>query len=139
MQLTSTQKPYMNPGLRRGVVVVAAVVAFAIAATFLFYLLKNTLDQQRQMLTHRQEIQADWLAAAGIDRALAKLKQSPDYNGETWRVPADELSDTAAAEVVIQIEDSNLFNQRKITAQANYPLDTPHRARKTLAKTITLP
>lgn len=120
-------------------VVVAAVVAFAIAATFLFYLMKNTLDQQRQMLTHRQEIQADWLAAAGIDRALAKLKQSPDYNGETWRVPADELSDTAAAEVVIQIEDSNLFNQRKITAQANYPLDTPHRARKTHAKTIILP
>jgi type II secretory pathway component PulK len=116
---------------RQGVALVAAVVAFALAATILFYLLKTTLDQQRQMLLHRQEVQADWLAAAGIDRAIAQLKEFPDYTGETWRIPAEQLNNTTPAEVVIKVKTSDLVNQRKITVQADYPADTIHRSRKT--------
>jgi hypothetical protein len=122
---------------RRGAALVMAVVALTVCSVMLFYLLKGALDTQRQMRTHRQEVQADWLAAAGIDRALATLRRSPDYTGETWQIPADQLGD--AAEVVIKVEPAAESNSRQITVQADYPGGTIHRTRKTRETTIQIP
>lgn len=116
---------------RRGTAMIFAVVAVAVAATMMFYLLKNTLDQQRQMLTHRLDIQADALAAAGIDRAVAQLNAAPDYTGETWNIPAAELNGADPAEVIIKVAATDEPSARQITVQADYPADTPHRSRKT--------
>jgi hypothetical protein len=122
---------------RRGIALVTAVVAVTVCSVMLFYLLKGSLDTQRQMRSHRHEVQADWLATAGIDRAIATLRQSRNYTGETWQVPADELGD--AAEVVIKVEPAAESNGRQITVRADYPAGTPHRARKIRETTVQIP
>jgi type II secretory pathway component PulK len=124
---------------RRGSALVAAIVALSVAAVVLFNVLKATLDQHRQMRTHRQTVQADWLATAGIDRAIAQLQKSADYTGETWRIAAEELSDTAAAEVSIRVADADESNQRKISVQADYAADNIHRSRKTKQTVVRVP
>jgi hypothetical protein len=116
-------------GTRRGAALITAVVALTVCSVMLFYLLKGTLDTHRQMRTHRQEVQADWLAAAGVDRAIASLRQSSDYTGETWKIPADQLRD--AAEVTIKVEPAAESNGRQITVQADYPAGEIYRSRKT--------
>lgn len=121
----------MGTSARRGAALVMAVVALTVCSVLLFYLLKGTLDTQRQMLTHRHEVQADWLATAAIDRARATLRQSSNYTGETWQIPADQLGDTAAAEVIIKVEPAAESNSRQITVQADYPAGEIHRSRKT--------
>jgi type II secretory pathway component PulK len=124
---------------RRGSALVAAIVALSVAAVVLFNVLKATLDQHRQMRTHRQAVQTDWLATAGIDRAIAQLQKSADYRGETWRISAEELSDTAAAEVSIRVENAGESNQRKISVQADYAADNIHRSRKTKQTVVRVP
>ncbi|MCC7084820.1 MAG: hypothetical protein IT427_07425 [Pirellulales bacterium] len=116
---------------RRGIAIVAAIVALTVASVMLFYLLKGTIETQRQMRSHRQEVQADWLAAAGIDRAIAQLRQSANYAGETWRIPPEQIGDTATAEVIIKVEPAADSSDKQISVQADYPVDTPFRARKT--------
>jgi hypothetical protein len=116
-------------GARRGAALITAVVALTVCSVMMFYLLKGTLDTHRQMRTHRQEVQADWLATAGVDRAIATLRQSSNYSGETWKISADELGD--AAEVIIKVEPAAESNGRQITVQADYPAEEIHRSRKT--------
>jgi hypothetical protein len=128
-----------KPRERHGSALVAAVVAFAVVSTVLFSVLKGTIDQQRQMRAHRLEVQSDWLAAAGVDRAIARLQQSANYNGEIWEVPADQLGDTAPARVTINVEPAAKSSQRQISVQADYPADTAYRSRKSRTATIQLP
>jgi type II secretory pathway component PulK len=124
---------------RCGAVLVAVIVVLAVASTILFYMMKAAIDQHRQLRSHRHEVQADWLARAGIDRAVAQLRQSADYTGETWHVPADQLDGISAAEVEIKIEPAAETESRQITARADYPAGTLHRSRKTQQTIVQLP
>jgi type II secretory pathway component PulK len=124
---------------RRGAVLVAVIVALAVGSAVLFYVMKAAVDEQRQLRSHRQEVQADWLAKAGIDRAIAQLRQSAEYAGETWQVPPEQLDGISPAEVAIKVEPAAETDTRQITVQADYPADTPLRSRKTQQTIVQLP
>ncbi len=88
--------------------------------------------------TAERRLQAEWLAEAGVDRALAKLSYDPDYKGETWEIPVDELGlpavkDTEkgpAAVVKIEVEPAKgQDGGRILRVRADYPPDPPRRVR----------
>ncbi len=122
---------------RKAAVLAAAVAALAIATIILFGVLKAAVNHQREIRTQRYQLQADVLANAGLNHAMAQLRKTGSYQGETWRLAADELDGSGPAEVSIRVETvSNQPDDLHITAQADYPSDTEHRARKTHATTI---
>src|SRR5262245_61951545 len=85
------------------------------------------LRESRQTAT---ELQAQWLAEAAVDRALAQLATDGKYEGETWRAsiagaPDEENIDVGVAEIRIERPGSEAKTAR-LTVNARYP-DHPWR------------
>jgi hypothetical protein len=82
---------------------------------------KARSDQLRRI---EWRCQADWLVEAGLERAAARLKADPSYDGETWLIPAEAMG-SRSAEVVITtlpIEDGEAEPIR-VRVRADYPAD----------------
>ena len=76
---------------------------------------------------------------AGIDRAVAQLRKSDSYRGETWHVPADELVGLEAAEVQIRVEPvAEKPDELHLTVEARDPSDPIHCVKQTREATIHL-
>jgi hypothetical protein len=117
---------------RRGAVLAAALVEFVIAAAILFSVLQGMVKHHRQLLVGRQRLQTQWLAQAGVDRAVAQLRKSADYRGEIWRVPADELDGGDSAEVQIRVDTvAGKPDDLHLVVEANYPSDSIHGTQQT--------
>lgn len=115
---------------RNGLVLAIALVAIAIASVVLLAIVKTAVAERRAMDVRQWQAQALWLADSGLERAAARLAADPDYRGETWHVPADELDGKAAAVVRIEIEpDGAIESRRQIRVQADYPDTSLNRAR----------
>jgi hypothetical protein len=124
---------------RRGAVLAAALVEFAVAAAILFTVLQGMVSHQRQLLIEQRQLQAQWLAQGGVDRAVAQLRKSADYRGETWRVPADELDGTAPGEVKINLDAvADQPDDLHLIVEANYPSDSVHSSQQTREAIIHL-
>ena len=118
---------------------VAVLVCMTIASVVVLNMLRTTIMEQRQLRTQRQHLQAERLAAAGLDRAVAQLQQSATYSGETWQIAAEELGGASAGSVTIRVEPINDRPQeRTIAVQADYPDDPLHRVRKNRESSVTL-
>lgn len=101
-------------------------------------LVKLGVAYRDQVRTEERRLQAEWLAEAGVDRALARLAADAGYAGESWEIPADALGLTApktsekgpAAVVAIEVERPNDQDGGVIVrARADYPPDPPRRVR----------
>jgi Tfp pilus assembly protein PilX len=124
---------------RRGAVLAAALVEFVVASSILFGVLHGVVDHQRQIIVDRQQLQTQWLAQAGLDRAVAQLRAANSYRGETWQVPAEELDGAAAAKVQITLETvADHPDDLRLTVQANYPDNSIHSCQQTRTATIHL-
>ena len=60
-------------------------------------LVRSLITAHRQSHRYADELQAQWLAEAGLARAAAKLRDDANYQGEVWTVPlGDERIQDAA-------------------------------------------
>ncbi len=125
---------------RRGLALVTAIVALIVSATIVLGILRSATRQFLEIRDQQHYLQADELLDAGIGRAMAELRKSSDYTGETWRVGADELggSRTARVEIKVKSNDSDP-GQRTLIVQANYPPDEFNRVRITREIIISIP
>jgi hypothetical protein len=124
---------------RRGVVLAVALVVFLLCTAILCTLLQGVINHERQVRDHRQLDQARWLADAGIDRAIAQVRQSDTYRGETWKVSADELGGAADGSVTITVDAVEEHpGELHVMAQADYPDYDVHRVRQSRETTIHL-
>jgi type II secretory pathway pseudopilin PulG len=115
------------------------MVCLAVALAAVLGMLRSAIVEQQQLRTQRQNLQVVRLAEAGVDRAHAQLSRAADYQGETWDVPANELSSIDAAAVTITVKPvADHPDQRSIHVQADYPNDPVRRIRKTLETTLVL-
>lgn len=127
-----------SPHDRRGLTTVAVLICFVVLGLMITALVKLGVAYRDQIRTAERRLQAEWLAEAGVDRALAKLSHSADYEGETWEIPIDELGLPAvkgaekgpAAVVKIEVERSEDQDGGWIVrVKADYPPDPPRRVR----------
>jgi hypothetical protein len=110
---------------------VIALTAFLAAAAILLPALLSVASHQRHIRDDRLRSQAELLAQAGIDRAIAKLKETANYSGETWHVDPVDLDGFAPADVEIRVESvADARNKLRVQVHADYPTDSLPRARQ---------
>jgi Tfp pilus assembly protein PilX len=117
---------------RRGMLAIGVLVCLIILTLIAGAILRTSAAQREEGRAQERRLQAEWLAEAGLQRALARLDADPGYPGETWEIDARELDSADAATVTITVErPAGEARRRTIRARADYPRDPPRRARYT--------
>ena len=125
-----------NP--RRGAIIVFAILALLVVSMLGAALLRTVSQSKQQLQREALHTQAVWLADSGAARAVAQLRASPDYTGETWAVPAEQLSAGRTASVRIALSPEPDHPEHTIiAATAEYPRDSPTAIRITKHITVT--
>lgn len=109
---------------RTGAILAVAIVCIAIALMLATALSRAAVVQHRQSQQGIHQQQTLWLAESGLQRAIFQLRKSPDYAGETWEVPANELDSTHTGLVTIRVQPSGSGDGKadlQVTAQ--FPAD----------------
>lgn len=112
---------------RRGAALVAAMVTLLVVTLVAAALVKTMVATHRQSQRYADELQAQWLAEAALDRALVQLRSQSDYSGETW-IPSLALSgesgdESDAGSVTIRIESAAGGSPRVIHVEAAWPAE----------------
>ena len=129
-----------RPSPRRGSIIVFAILALLVVSMLGASLLKTVSVSRQQLQREALHTQAVWLADSGAARAVARLNAAPDYTGETWAVPAEQLSAGRTASVRIAVSpDPDHPERTLIAATAEYPHGSPTAIRITKRITVTTP
>ena len=127
-----------RPSPRRGAIIVFAMLALLVVSMLGAALLRTVSHSKQQLQREVLHTQAVWLADSGAARAVAQLKTLPDYTGETWTVPAEQLSAGRTASVRIAVSPEPDHPERTlIAATAEYPHGSPTAIRITKRITVT--
>ena len=125
---------------RRGTVLIVVLVCLAVASVLFVVLAKQATLEHRVAQTRQWAVQAQWLAEAGVERAVARLAANAAYTGETWNVSAEELAGRNGAVVRIRAETiADQPDRRTIRVEADYPDDPHHRCRQIKEITADIP
>ncbi len=120
----------VRPARRRGVVLLVGIVCLAVASVLFLSLLRLSVAERHRVDTEAWQLQAAWLAESGLERAAARLAADPEYQGETWSLPADVLGTQDDAAVRIQVENvPDDPHRRTVRVEADYPDHPQRRAR----------
>jgi Tfp pilus assembly protein PilX len=141
-------RPRRTRAGRRGLTAVAVLVCLLIVTLISAALLKVGVARRGELKVQERRVQAEWLAQAGLDRALHRLTASRDYAGERWTLSAADLNSPPAGvsagepagvvRISIERPASAPAEQRLIQVQADYPPDPPRRARHSLRMLVDL-
>ena len=114
-------KQALMPTPRRGVALLAVVIALALVSVMLGATTWQLLAHRRTLERRLHQAQAVWLARAGVERAVARLlAEHEGYAGETVElIPASQLH-IAVKRVPGQAE---VFD---VTSEARFPADALH-------------
>jgi len=112
-----------------------------VLATSIVGVLLSLVQKHRRLISVQQaEVQAEWLAESGIDRAVFRLRSDRAYQGEKWVIGATELAGESPAEVVIDIQkQTDRGNGYIVQVKAVYRSDSGPMVRRTRQTTIELP
>jgi hypothetical protein len=120
----------------RGVALVAVLVVFGVSL-LLFGLWSRSITRDHRSLTTQQfRIQADRLAEAGLERAIAARTANANYTDEVWSVPAAQLNNKHAAQVRIRVAPGSTAGHIRYEATAEFPAGAVHRAQITKSAEI---
>jgi len=118
----------MKRKTRLGVILAAVLIGLLIVMLVGGELTRAIVLHHKQARVLEDRQQSFWLAESALQRATHALASSQDYEGETWRVPADVLGAAWAGVATIQVESvSDPEPGRRIRVEAYYPEDTMHR------------
>lgn len=113
---------------RSGVVLAMALLSLLVASLLGLALIERVLMHHRQVRVLGLQQQCFWLAEAGIQRALRRLADSPDYRTERWEIPAEAIGTAGPAVVTIEVTAAaGSPPARKIEVEARLSGDTVRR------------
>jgi type II secretory pathway component PulK len=113
---------------RRGGALIFALVTLLVVMLMTGTLVRALMMEVRRSRQAVTELQSQWLAESAIERATARLRADPQYQGEIWKPEiTDAQGDAAAAVAEVQVEKLADDPQRaRISINARYP-DHPWR------------
>jgi len=123
--------------VRRGAVLVAALVCMAIVMTMIGAMLLAVQRTGRQAHIERDLRQCEWLLEAGLDRAAYRLACEADYRGETWMLPSTEIVGSGDGQVTTEVSASTEEKRQLLRIVAEYPTGSECSIRR--SRTIVLP
>jgi len=115
----------------RGAILILVLVCLAIASALLIAGVKLAFSSRQFTQLCGWKLQAEWLAESGAQRATAQLAADPNnYRGETWKIPAEELSGAEIGVVRIEVKPpGDQPRRREVSIEADFPDDPVNRAR----------
>ena len=117
-----SNKRSLTPRRPRGVVLIAALVCLSIVMALVGSLLLTALQSNRQLHLERDRRQCELLLEAGIARAKSHVSANEKYAGETWRLPAEQITGNAEGQVTIEVVPDPVNSQNALHIVAEYPL-----------------
>jgi hypothetical protein len=108
---------------RSGLMVVAALTCLLIVTVIVVNMLQSAIRMRRQLHAQRDLRQTELLLTAGAERAANHLNREPDFSGDTWELPADEIIGREAGRVTTHVTRSDAATTWQIHVAAEYPLD----------------
>ncbi len=110
---------------RRGSALMAALALVMLLGALLASWFSDAVTRQRQVKLRGYELQAAWLAEAGLEQAAARLAAAPDAGSFQIDYPAERLRTAHAARVQVEIaEAKDDAGARRVRVTAIYPADT---------------
>lgn len=85
----------------RGSIIVGVLACLLVGTVLTALTVQSALRGRREARLERQLAQTDWLCEGGIVRAVAALRKSTDYQGETWQ---PELGIEPLREAIVEIK-----------------------------------
>jgi hypothetical protein len=80
------------------------------------------IRQHRRAAQRQQQAQCFWLAETAVQRALSSAAESPEYTGETWRIPAEILGGSDAGQAIIEVQRANTPRDGlRVRVEARFP------------------
>jgi hypothetical protein len=128
---SSQAKTGKTEASRRGIVLIAVVALFTISLTLFGVWAQAAVRHQQRIRNQQYRVQAVRLAEAGVRRAVARRLAGPQYETEVWRVPAEMLDRSHAAEVRIRVTAGGASGTVLYEATAEYPDGAVRRAQIT--------
>ena len=131
----------MHRGRRRAGVLIAALVCLGIVITIVGCMLVAAVQNGRQLHGERDRRQCELLLTYGLARAARPETAKHDYRGESWTVPAEQISGTAAGRISIEFLTDRTGQDRQLHVIAEYPLggETSIRRSQTIIVPLTGP
>jgi Tfp pilus assembly protein PilV len=112
-------------------VLLFVLAVIAIATVRMVTLARTMVAAREELQTQAWQLQAGWLAHSGLQRAVTRLADKPDYVGETWKIAADEIGGSDGAVVRIDVQSlAGDPGRRRVRVVADYPDSPQHRARE---------
>ncbi len=129
----------MTP-MRRGTILVAAIVCLLIAMLVSVAIVRALVLQQRQARTDFERVQAMWLAESAASRAAVMLRSQADYQGELWKLQVESPSGPveACAEIVVT-RTPDRPDERLVRIESRLPANSLSRTGYRKQLTIQLP
>lgn len=125
---------------RRGIAMVLAVVCLFLLTVLLGLMFRAGISERRVVAREQREIQARWLADAGLERAYAKLAESSEYSGEVWKLDAESLGGFDIASVSIAVSGvADSPRRRLVQARAEVAPNSNRRVRIERDAIVDLP
>jgi hypothetical protein len=107
---------------RSGTILVVVLLGLLVVMLFGLTLTKAVVTHHRHKRISSFQAQSFWLAESAVQRAVRSLSKSPEYKGETWRLPADVLGGQHAGVATILVETvTEPAVGRLIRVEAVYP------------------
>jgi type II secretory pathway component PulK len=102
---------------RRGVALMIALAVLTLLLVLAALLTRAAVHGQRETRFQERRLQADFLAEAGLERAVAQLQKVPQYPGETWHVSASDSGLDDDCDILIKLRENSAGGlQLEITA-----------------------
>ncbi len=125
---------------RRGYVLIATIICLSVVMVLVTAWVRTVVREHQFVQTEVRAVRAEYLAASGVERGLARLAADPDYTGETWRIDPQTLGARDAASVAIEVVPAaDDTTARRIRAVADFPDQGPTRVRRTRETGIPMP
>jgi type II secretory pathway component PulK len=109
-----------------GSILVCVLICLVIVSGIATSMLKSALQARQLVRQERQLTQTQFLLEAGIQRAVAQLRENPNYQGETWRLAAEAIPGHKSAQVEIKVTTaSNEGSATSVQVVAQLGADAP--------------
>lgn len=129
----SNLKPQLRPlhGQRRGIAIMAAVVALAILSLLMSAIAWQLLANRRMLLHREYQLQAENLARAGIEQAAADLlaNSNEEFAKTLQLIPLSSVY----VEVRVESDSPGVF---RVTCEARYPTDAADYVTRSVTRLI---
>ena len=136
MKPQRTDKTPTAVATRHGATLIVAMICLLLVSMLSAVLVRTALAQREQLERDAWQLQAEWLAQSGLERALAKLDMDAAYTGETWRPAGEDSAVIGRVEILVAAATEG-SGGRVLKLTVDVPDDPVNRAH--IGREINLP